>query len=71
SATVSIQFREQMLSETPGTVSVLHFAEDSQPPVRLENVTVAQQEAALYALTDKEEAESGTILTFETEGFSV
>ena len=71
SATVSLLLRYAVLPETPDSVSVLHFAGDSQPPVRLENVTVSQQEAALYALTDEEEAESGTVLTFETEGFSV
>lgn len=81
SATVSLLLRDAVLPETPGSVSVLHFAGDSQPPVRLENVTVTQQtpEAApaTFSLTRSSEAtaeteaETMTVLTFDTEGFSV
>lgn len=58
SATVSMRFKEPVLSEGESSVTVLHYAENA--PVALEEIQVQRDENA--ALTE---------LTFTTEGFSV
>lgn len=59
-ATVSLRFKETLLQEGTNEVAVLHYPEDADLPVALEDVDVAcgQDDAV-------------SVLTFQTDGFSV
>lgn len=59
-ATVSLRFREAVLSEAAGEIAVLHYTGDEELPVALESVDV-----------ERDEDETLSALTFQTEGFSV
>lgn len=59
-ARVSLHFKESVFSEPMDEVAVLHYQEDADMPVMLEEVDAEQ---------DEKEALSS--LTFQTEGFSV
>lgn len=59
-ATVSFRFKETVLEESSGEISVLHYEQEQETPVALETVEIQKDEND--ALTD---------LTFRTEGFSV
>ena len=59
-ATVSLRFKEAVLTGDMGEVAVLHYPEDADLPVALESVDVER---------DEDDALSG--VTFQTEGFSV
>lgn len=59
-AMVSFEFKENILPEGEGDVTILHYEDETQEPVALENVKV-----------ETDENEEMTAVTFQTEGFSV
>lgn len=59
-AMVSFEFKENILPEGEGDVTILHYEDETQDPVALENVKV-----------ETDENEEMTAVTFQTEGFSV
>ena len=59
-AMVSFEFKENILPEGEGDVTILHYEDETQEPVELENVKV-----------ETDENEEMTAVTFQTEGFSV
>lgn len=59
-AMVSFEFKENILPEGEGDVTILHYEDETQEPVALENVKV-----------ETDENEETTAVTFQTEGFSV
>lgn len=59
-AVVSFQFKETVLAETSGEVTVLHYEEGTETPTQLAEVEIK---------TDKNDAVEK--VTFQTEGFSV
>lgn len=74
-AKVIMRFREDMVDPTANTV-VLHYDENDSAPVVLEEVNVEEQTvtaATTFALQNVTpmETENSTVVTYETEGFSV
>lgn len=59
-AMVSFEFKENIMPEGEGDVTILHFEDETQEPVAVENVKI-----------ETGENEEMTAVTFQTEGFSV
>lgn len=59
-ATVTLRFKEAVLSDGAGDVAVLHYEEEADAPVVLEEVEL-----------ELDENETLSALTFRTEGFSI
>jgi hypothetical protein len=59
-ATVSLCFKESVLSDTDGDVAILHYEADAAAPVTLNEVEISQ-----------DENDGLSEITFQTEGFSV